>query len=129
MPDQIEIKKATPVDAQLISDLSAVTFFDTFKDTCTDEDIHGFIEECFNISQIDKELKDADDFYFIAFFNNDAAGYLRMKEDESDVDFINKHNAIELKRIYVLKEYHSQKVGAKLMVFALEFAAEKRIMN
>ncbi len=38
---------------------------------------------------------------------------------------LRKHKSIELKRIYVLKEYHSQKIGAKLMSFALDFAAEK----
>ena len=48
-----------------------------------------------------------------------------MKEEESDVTLIKKYKAIELKRIYVLKEYHSKKVGAALMNFALQFAAEK----
>jgi ribosomal protein S18 acetylase RimI-like enzyme len=125
MPHQIEIKRAAPENAQLISDLSTITFFDTFKDTCTDQDIRGFIDECFNTRQIEKELNDPNDFYFILFFNDVAAGYVRMKEDKSDVDFINKHKSIELKRIYVLKEYQSQKIGAKLMVFALDFAKEK----
>ena len=48
-----------------------------------------------------------------------------MKEEESDVIEIKKHKSIELKRIYVLKEFHSQKIGAKLMNFAFDFAAEK----
>lgn len=121
----LHIRRAVPDDAQLLSTLSAVTFFDTFKGTCTDEDMKGFIKDYFNIEQVETELHDANDFYFIAFIDKEAAGYIRLKEEVSDVEVINKHRAIELKRIYVLKEYHSKKIGAQLMNFALDFAAEK----
>ena len=80
----------------------------------------------FNKELVCKELQDPFDFYFIAFINNEAVGYLRMKEEETDVPVIKKYKAIELKRIYVLKEYHDKKVGAALMKFALQFAAEKK---
>ena len=120
------IRRANLSDAETLAGLSKVTFFDTFKDTCTAEDMQGFIREYFNIEIIKSELLDLDDFYFIAFINGIATGYIRLKEDSSDVEIIAKHKAIELKRIYVLKEYHSQKVGAALMNFALDFAAEKK---
>ncbi len=125
MTGKIEILRATSDDAQLISELSAITFLDTFAGTCTDEDMRGFIEEYFNKSQVQSELQNKDDFYFIAFVDGRAAGYIRIKEEISDVEIINKHKAIELKRIYVLKEYLSKKVGAALMNFALDFAAQK----
>src|SRR6266700_837418 len=101
MKDKIEIQRATQENAQLISELSAITFFDTFKGTCTDDDMQGFIEQYFNEKLVFKELRDANDFYFIAFINGNPAGYIRMKEEVSDVEIINKHRAIELKRIYV----------------------------
>ncbi len=70
-----------------------------------------------------KSLKIMTDFYFIAFIDNIAVGYLRLKEGFSEVDIVNEHKSIELKRIYVIKEYHSKKIGAALMNFALDFAA------
>ncbi|MEP6949982.1 MAG: GNAT family N-acetyltransferase [Ginsengibacter sp.] len=121
----VHIRRAVTTDAQLLSVLSSVTFFDTFHGTCTNEDIQGFIETSFNLQEVYKELQDTDDFYFIAFINGEAAGYIRLKEDESDVAEIKKHRGIELKRIYVSKEYQSQKIGAKLMTFALDFASAK----
>jgi ribosomal protein S18 acetylase RimI-like enzyme len=121
---KIHIRRANLDDAELISELSAVTFFDTFKGTCTDEDMQEFIDKCFKLEQVSKELSDGDDFYFIAFLNHEAAGYIRLKEDISHVEKIDSHKGIELKRIYVLKEYHSQKIGADLMNFALDFAAK-----
>jgi len=122
--DGLHIRRAVSDDAQLLSQLSSVTFFDTFNGTCTDDDMHEFINQYFNVEQVYKDLQDINDFYFIAFINDDAVGYIRMKEEESEVSEIKKYRGIELKRIYVLKEYHSQKIGAELISFALDFAAE-----
>ncbi len=122
---KVHIRRAGIDDAPLISELSEETFFDTFNGTCTDDDMQRFIAHYFNERQAYKELQDANDFYFIAFVDDIATGYIRMKEEESDVDIIKKKNGIELKRIYVLKEYHSKKIGTALMKFALDFAANK----
>ncbi len=122
--ENLHIRRAAIADAALISRLSEVTFFDTFGGTCTDEDMQGFIEYYFNEKQICEELQDLNDFYFIAFIDDMAAGYIRLKEEESEVEIIKTKWGIELKRIYVLKEYHSKKIGAALMKFALGFAAD-----
>lgn len=123
--EEFYIRRAVKTDAKLITELSEVTFFDTFYGTCTDEDMQVFIKEFFGEKQVNKELSDPNDFYFIAFIEKKAAGYIRIKEDESDIEVIKNSKSIELKRIYVLKEYHSKKVGARLMQFALDFAAGK----
>lgn len=123
---EIYIRRATVLDAALLAELSAVTFFDTFKDTCSKEDMDSFLEEYFNVKEVESELENPNDYYFIAFINNTAAGYLRLKEEKSEVEFIASRKAIELKRIYVLTGFLSKKIGATLMNFALDFAAEKR---
>ena len=122
---EINISRATPQDAALISHLSKITFEDTFKGTCTDEDMQSFVENCFSPAATSEELKDEDDLYFIALYNNHAAGYMRLKENYDDYPAIKKYKALELKRIYVLKEYHSKKIGAALMAHALHLAVEK----
>ncbi len=98
----MHIRRAGTDDAGLISRLSEVTFFDTFNGTCTDEDMQGFIQQFFNEKQVGEELQDATDFYFIVFVDEIAAGYIRMKEDESEVPVIKNKKGIELKRLYVL---------------------------
>jgi len=123
---EINIKRATPDDAGLISHLSKNTFEDTFRGTCTDEDLQSFVDSIFSPAAILNDLKDENDFYFIARFNSVAAGYMRLKEDYTEYTQIKKYNALELKRIYVLKEYQSKKVGAALMSYALQFASEKK---
>lgn len=121
----INIKRATPEDAYLISHLSKITFEDTFRGTCTDEDMQSFVKHAFSPAAVLNELKDGDEFYFIAWYNNIAAGYMRLKEDYTEYPAIKNYKALELKRIYVLKEFQSEKIGTALMTYALQLAEEK----
>ena len=93
----IAIRRGTIHDALLLSQLSTITFLDTFRGTCTDEEIEAFVEKYFNVDQTYKELQDENDFYFIALADQKAVGYIRMKDVESDVPLIKRYKAIELK--------------------------------
>lgn len=121
----VEIKRAGKEDAQLLSDLSNATFIETYRGCCADEELLDFMDSFFNEEVITQELKNENDFYFIVYVDNFPAGYMRLIEEKEEYPLQKKHKAIHLKRIYVLKEYHSKKVGAALMSYALQFAANK----
>lgn len=121
----VKIIRARSADANLLSQLSKITFEDTFTGTCTEEDMRTFVEAVFSEDTITAELINDEDYYFIAYYNNIAAGYMRLKEDYSEYTAIKKYKALELKRIYVLKEYQSKKIGAALMSYALQMASQK----
>jgi ribosomal protein S18 acetylase RimI-like enzyme len=53
-------------------------------------------------------------------------GYLRFMEDYSGLPEVNQWKALELKRLYVLKEYHSKGVAQKLMVFFIAYALQNK---
>ncbi len=112
-------------DAEVLSDLGAKTFFETFDGTCTDDDMKSFLAMVFPVDVIAGELKDENDLYFVAFYDGVPVGYMRLKEDYTDYPDIPKYKALELKRIYVLKEYHSKKVGAALMEYVIDLAGVK----
>ncbi len=122
---EINIKRADKNDAQLISDLSNITFIETYRGSCADKDLIAFMDNSFNEEAILRELEDNDDFYYIAFADGFPAGYMRLQEDSREYPFDKEYKALQLKRIYVLKEYHSKKIGAALMKYAIKLAKEK----
>ena len=121
----IHIKRADKNDAALLSDLSNITFIETYRGSCPDNDLLSVMDSWFNEEAIGKELDDPDDLYYIAFVKGFPAGYMRLKEDNSEYPLEKKYKALQLKRIYLLKEYQSKKIGTSLMSFALQLAAEK----
>jgi diamine N-acetyltransferase len=123
---QVLIRRATVKDAAALATLSRDTFFETFKGTCTDDDMQGFLEEYFNIEQVKRELADKNDFYFFGEIDGIPAGYIRMMEDYRNFDLMKKWKALELKRIYVDKNFHGKGVAQQMMNFVESFAKENK---
>jgi len=123
---EVSIRRAKPEDAATLSVLGRQTFFDTFTGTCTEKDMEQFLDEYFNLDQVKKELSNENDFFFLAEVEGVAAGYLRMMEDYSHFELMKKWKALELKRIYIDKNFHGKGIAQQLINFVESFAREKR---
>ncbi len=121
-----QVKRIEPKDAEVLSELSKRTFYDTFTGTCTEDDMQQFLHEYFDIEVVKRELADENDWYFFIEVDNVPAGYLRLKEDYSNFDLMKQWKALELKRIYIDKEYHGKGLAQELMNFAETFAKENK---
>jgi len=119
---EISIRKIETAEAKVLSRLAKQTFFDTFTGTCTKEDMDSFLEEYFNVSQIKKELEDNTSFNFFAIIDDQPAGYIRFKEDYDTFPYMKKWKAIEMKRLYIVKEFHGKGIAQQLMGLFMEHA-------
>jgi len=72
--EQIIIRRATIADAVKLSAISIQTFYDTFTSTCTEEDMNAFLKECFNLKQVQSELNNQNDYYYLAELNGRVVG-------------------------------------------------------
>lgn len=120
------IRRVVMDDAETLSALGKRTFYDTFTGTCSEEDMQTFLEEYFNLQQVQSELINSNDYYFFAEMDGVAVGYLRLMEDHKSLPPVNQWNALELKRIYVDKEFHGKGIAALLMDFTLQFALNNK---
>lgn len=121
---EINIRRVNVGDAAILSQLAKQTFFDTFSGTCTNEDMELFLADNYNLDVIKKELSNENNFTFFAEVNGSPVGYISFMEDYSSFPVMQQWKAIELKRIYILKEFHSKGIAQKLMDFFLEFCKQ-----
>lgn len=121
----ISIRRMTRADRQLLMKIGRKTFYDTFTGTCTEADMQGFLDACFNEQQVGAELGDPDDFFYVAESAAGAMGYVRFKEDYRSFPEMRRWKALEIKRIYVLDAYHGKDVGRILLEYALTFARKE----
>ncbi len=120
----MQIRRATIADVKTLSHLGSKTFYDTFTGTCTEQDMTDFLYEYFNEEQVAKELKDDDDYFYFCEVDGIAVGYIRIKEDNSGFDGLQQYKALELKRLYVLHDFHGKGVAQLLMNFVFDFAKQ-----
>lgn len=124
--EAISIEKATINNLAVLQKLGRRTFYETFAQTNSEEDMKSYLEESFATQKLTDELTDDNAAFYLAMLNETAVGYLKLNVGGSQTE-INDSNALEIERIYVLKEYLGKSVGQLLFQKALEVAKNKDV--
>lgn len=121
---QITIRKINPDDIPILSRIARQSFYDTFTGTCTEADMQGFLNTAFSEVQLSAEIAIDGNHYLFAEADGTPVAYMQFMEDYRNFPLMEKWKALELKRIYVLKEYHGLKIAQQLMDHLLLFAKD-----
>ena len=122
---EISIRKVTLNDIHLLQSISKQTFFDTFSAHNSKENMQNYLDEQLSIPILTAELNDKNAEFYFATNNNVVIGYLKINFGQSQTELQNI-NAIEIERIYVLKEFHGKQVGQLLYNTAIEIAKQNQ---
>ena len=115
------IRFARAVDADLLAELGARTFSETFAADNSAEDMAAYLALSFAPALQAAELADPDSIFLIAEVDGFAAGYAKLKSGEPP-DGVTNGRPIELVRLYVSQEFLGRGVGAALMRVCLDEA-------
>lgn len=121
----LTLRYATQADAELIADVSRQTFYDTFAADNTEADMQKFLNEQFTKGRLMLEVGAPENIFLLAYIGDAVAGYLKLR-DAKVPDLLRGSSALEIARIYVVKEFLSRKVGAALMRASIDIALEKQ---
>ena len=119
---EINIRRIVAADVPVLAGIARKTFYDTFTGTCSEKDMQGFLAEYYSEERLGREVAIADNYFYFAEIDGKPAGYLQFMEDYSGFPLMQKWKALELKRIYVLQEFHGQGLAARMMDFVMEHA-------
>lgn len=121
----IIIQKANLTDILRLQKIGRETFFETFVDTNTEENMQKYLEESFAFDKLSKEISNPNSRFFIASLDGKAIGYLKINVLDAQSDLQDPH-ALEIERIYVLQAFHGKKVGQLLYQIALDIAVDEQ---
>lgn len=125
MKSNIFIRQAAPEDRDIIVDLGRKTFVETYAEVTNNGVIESYVEKRFSPEAIAAELNNPWATFYIAFLDGKPAAFTKLRSDRKAKGLEQQH-AIELERIYVLKEYQGVKVGKDMMDKCKEMAAMGR---
>ena len=120
----IEIKKVTINDIDQLQEIGKNTFFETFSAANTEENMKRYLDEEFSVVKLTDELNDQFAEFYFATLENKIIGYLKLNFGQSQTE-LKDDKAIEIERIYVLKEFHGKKVGQLLYDKAIQISRQK----
>lgn len=122
--NKITVIRAAGEDASLISKIGRKSFEEAFATHFNrQEDLLNYLDHTYNPSHIEDSLTKANNVFFLAFLDGEAAGFVKLKKQS-----FNKHaeskKQMELQKIYVLKKFHGRDIAASLMQKAFNLAIE-----
>lgn len=124
----MKIRKVSLKDIEKLREIGKLTFAETFFSENSEENMTKYLENGFSTEKLKTELTDKNAEFYFAELKGKVIGYLKVNIGESQTE-IKIKNALEIERIYVLKEFHGKKVGQILYAKALELAKEKNVEN
>lgn len=123
--EHINIIGATRDHTAILQQLAITTFLDTYAQYNTEQDMKEYVENYFSLSQLEKEITSPDSTYYIGFHHNQPICYIKLNTGPAQTD-LKDTNALEIERIYVLKEFQGLKAGRQLLDKAIEVARHKQ---
>jgi ribosomal protein S18 acetylase RimI-like enzyme len=113
-------------DINQLQQVSRQTFSETFSHVNTEENMRKYLEEELSTEKLTNELAYHDSEFYFALLENNVIGYLKLNFGQSQTE-LKDDNAIELERIYVLKEFQGKSFGQFLCDYAIRIAKQRDI--
>jgi len=121
--ENIIIEKVTLKDIDQLQKVSKLTFLEAYSALNSEENMAKYLEEGFSLEKLAAELNNEHSAFYFALLDKNIIGYLKLNFGESQTEF-KDDKALEIERIYVLKEFYGKKVGQVLYEKAMQIAAQ-----
>ena len=118
--NEIVINKIGNEQIDQLQQIGRLTFSETFAESNSAENMAKYLDEAYSYEKLNAELNDPNSIFYFAMMGQDVIGYLKLNMGASQTE-VKDNNALEIERIYVLKEFQGKKVGQMLFDKAIQF--------
>jgi len=126
MEPNIKIEQINNSHIAALQQIGHHTFEETFAESNSAENMSIYLEEAYSNEKLSAELNDPNSFFYFAMLDEKVIGYLKLNMGGSQTE-LKDNDALEIERIYVLKDYHGKKVGQLLFDKAIAIAKEQQV--
>ncbi|MEK5105733.1 GNAT family N-acetyltransferase [Cytobacillus sp. FSL K6-0129] len=120
----INMTRCTVGDSRKLQKIGYETFKETFEDQNSPENMKAYLEEAFNINQVENELSNPSSHFFFVSFNDEVAGYLKVNTGDAQTEKMDD-DALEIERIYIINKFQKLGLGKYLFNKAMDIAMEQ----
>jgi ribosomal protein S18 acetylase RimI-like enzyme len=122
----IKIDQINNSNIAALQQIGRQTFAETFAESNTAENMAKYLEEAYSHEKLSTELNNPNSFFYFALLDEKVIGYLKLNMGASQTE-LKDNDALEIERIYILKDFHGKKVGQLLFDKAIQVAKEQQV--
>ena len=123
--NSITLRKARVEDIQLLFRVCRKSYSENFAGHWNEGGLELYLDKEYGLERIKSDLNNPDVNYFIAFFQDEAVGFMKLKLNSNLLN----HSAateMEIEKLYFQQQYQGRGLGKKLMALALELGREQK---
>lgn len=124
--ENLLIKECSLEDIEKIKYISEKTFYETFSNENTKEDMENYSKENFSYQCLENEIKNHDSIFYVVENNEEVVAYMKLNFDKAQTEAVH-NNTLEVQRIYLLQKYKNKHIGKRLMEKAIEIGRNKNL--
>jgi diamine N-acetyltransferase len=117
----LEIKKVSHEDLVMFQEIGRSTFYETFADSNSEENMTKYLAEGFSLEKLRSELNDENTEFYFGILDQKIVAYLKLNFGLAQTE-LKANNALEIERIYVLNAFQGKKIGQMLYEKAMQIA-------
>ncbi|MBM7868646.1 ribosomal protein S18 acetylase RimI-like enzyme [Clostridium pascui] len=117
--DNLVIKECSLKDIEKIKYISEKTFYETFSNDNTKEDMENYLKENFSYEKLESEIKNNGSKFYVVENNEEAVAYMKLNFDKAQTE-LGHDNTLEVQRIYVSQECKGKHIGKLLIQKSIE---------
>ncbi|HEX3128477.1 MAG TPA: GNAT family N-acetyltransferase [Thermoanaerobaculia bacterium] len=120
----MNIRRATPADAEPLSRLAARIFTETFAADTAPDDLAAFLAKAYGVRQQSEEISNPDVVTLVAEALEGLVAYAQVYRGGREPDCVQVEEPVELWRFYVQKDWHGGGIAHRLMAAVMDAARE-----
>ncbi|WP_195431069.1 GNAT family N-acetyltransferase [Clostridium sp. D46t1_190503_E9] len=120
------VKECSLKEVEKIKNISGKTFYETFANENTKEDMENYLKENFSYEKVESEVKNNYSKFYIVEDDKGVVAYMKVNFDNAQTEK-GHDNTLEVQRIYVLQGYKGKSIGKMLMQKAIEIGKENNL--
>jgi ribosomal protein S18 acetylase RimI-like enzyme len=126
MNDQIYIQQINQNDIAALQKIGRQTFFETFAASNSAQNMADYLDKAYAEEKLLAEINNPDSTFYFAKQKDKVIGYLKLNTGHAQTELKDKE-ALEIERIYVIKEFHGKNVGQLLFEKAIQIAKDQNV--
>jgi diamine N-acetyltransferase len=124
---EVKIVNCTLKHRAVLAELGASTFYESYKDENTEEDMQQYIQSTYAIEKIEENLGDTNVIYFLAYTYDGEAGYVKLLLNQFNPKL--NGSCAELEKIYVRKSFQRKGIAHQLLMHTIQFCKTHQYKN
>ena len=124
MKKDITISKVKLSQLDEYHKLCIQTFYETYADKNTSENMENYVADHFNKEKLIRELNNSDIECYVAMLMGRIVGYIKINFGQSQTE-LKEPDTVEIERIYVLNEFQGNQIGKLLYTKSFEAATAR----